>query len=241
MGIRVVFTLFSVAALMVIFGANQDAYAMSVFYNDGPPSGNTFFNQIPTRIVADDFVPDHDADFEDVHFWITQEIVNFDNQVEYFVYDDNGGVPGTQLDTGFGQSVTVTPDAVCFRCYKVWMDLENPVSVNQGQTYWLALRLPFATLIPNNGLIVDDTVVGNNAQVSIDGGTNWNDLVASLGGQLVELDIPFELTQKLAVGGEFIRIETATLLLAGSQNTAAWMIPVIVSGIGIAIVIARKF
>jgi len=43
------------------------------------------------------------------------------------------------------------------------------------------------------------------------------------------------------VGGEFIGIETTSVLAAGAQYTAAWMIPVIVSGIGFAIVIARKF
>ena len=43
-----------------------------------------------------------------------------------------------------------------------------------------------------------------------------------------------------AVGGEFIGIETTSVLVAGAQYTAAWMIPVIVSGIGIAVVIARK-
>jgi len=47
--------------------------------------------------------------------------------------------------------------------------------------------------------------------------------------------------QKLAVGGEMIPIDSTMVLAAGAQNTAAWMIPVIVSGIGIAIVIARKF
>ncbi len=45
----------------------------------------------------------------------------------------------------------------------------------------------------------------------------------------------------VVVGGEFIGIETTSVLAAGAQYTAAWMIPVIVSGIGIAIVIARKF
>ena len=45
----------------------------------------------------------------------------------------------------------------------------------------------------------------------------------------------------LAVGGEFIGIETTSVLAAGAQYTAAWMIPVIVSAIGIGIVIARKF
>ncbi len=44
-----------------------------------------------------------------------------------------------------------------------------------------------------------------------------------------------------AVGGEGIPIDKIALLLAGTQMTAAWMIPVIVAGIGIAIVIARKF
>jgi len=43
------------------------------------------------------------------------------------------------------------------------------------------------------------------------------------------------------VGGEFIGIETTSVLAAGAQYTAAWMIPVIVSAIGIGIVIARKF
>jgi len=48
----------------------------------------------------------------------------------------------------------------------------------------------------------------------------------------------FDLT---TVGGEFIGVDSTALLLAGTQANASWMIPVIVSGIGFAIVIARKF
>jgi len=43
------------------------------------------------------------------------------------------------------------------------------------------------------------------------------------------------------VGGEFIPLDSTSLLVAGAQMNAAWMIPVIVAGIGFAIVIARKF
>jgi len=43
------------------------------------------------------------------------------------------------------------------------------------------------------------------------------------------------------IGGELIPLDTSALLVAGAQMNAAWMIPVIVSAIGIAIVIARKF
>jgi len=43
------------------------------------------------------------------------------------------------------------------------------------------------------------------------------------------------------IGGTGIQIDTTSLLLTGAQMNAAWMIPVIVSAIGIGIVIARKF
>jgi len=45
----------------------------------------------------------------------------------------------------------------------------------------------------------------------------------------------------LAVGGLFLGVDKPALFLAAGQLTAAWMIPVIVSGMGFAIVIARKF
>ena len=48
-------------------------------------------------------------------------------------------------------------------------------------------------------------------------------------------------TSCVAVGGEFIGIETTSVLATGAQYTAAWMLPVIVSAIGIGIVLARKF
>ena len=44
-----------------------------------------------------------------------------------------------------------------------------------------------------------------------------------------------------SVGGEFLGVDSTALLLTGAQMNAAWMIPVIVSAIGIGIVIARKF
>jgi len=44
-----------------------------------------------------------------------------------------------------------------------------------------------------------------------------------------------------AVGGDIVLLDSTMVLVAGAQYTAAWMIPVIVSAIGIGIVIARKF
>jgi len=45
----------------------------------------------------------------------------------------------------------------------------------------------------------------------------------------------------ILIGGTLLPIDSTSLILAGAQMTAAWMIPVIIAGIGIAIVIARKF
>ena len=69
--------------------------------------------------------------------------------------------------------------------------------------------------------------------------------VASSNGQSLVDDIRITFSQTQIsdngpVGGELLPIETTSLLLASAQ-TFSWMIPVIVSAVGIGIVIARKF
>ncbi len=54
-------------------------------------------------------------------------------------------------------------------------------------------------------------------------------------------DVSFTEVSCIGVGGKMIPIYSTSLLLAGAQMNAAWMIPVILSGIGFAIVILRKF
>jgi len=43
------------------------------------------------------------------------------------------------------------------------------------------------------------------------------------------------------VGGTIIPIDTTSLLLAGAQMTAVWLIPVVVAAIGIGLVLSRRF
>ncbi len=45
---------------------------------------------------------------------------------------------------------------------------------------------------------------------------------------------------KFAVGGDIIPLDSTMVLTAGAQYTAAWMIPVIVSGIGIAVYLVKR-
>jgi len=62
-------------------------------------------------------------------------------------------------------------------------------------------------------------------------------------GNLPQPDVFYSklIQQVAAIGGEFIGVDTTMVLVAGTHSVAAWMIPVIISGIGFAIVIARKF
>jgi len=46
---------------------------------------------------------------------------------------------------------------------------------------------------------------------------------------------------RIVVGGHMIPVDTTTLILAGAQYTAVWLIPVLVSAIGFGIVILRKY
>ena len=54
------------------------------------------------------------------------------------------------------------------------------------------------------------------------------------------IDTSIDLMQNLPVGGTSIPIDTTSLLLAGAQMTAYWLIPVIVAGAGIVLVFVRK-
>jgi len=60
-------------------------------------------------------------------------------------------------------------------------------------------------------------------------------------GSVVMDDFEFCIIDSQFVGGTPIPIDTTMILLGATETTASWIIPVIVAGIGIAIVIARKF
>ena len=93
----------------------------------------------------------------------------------------------------------------------------------------------FAETILNNGNFnVFGTLINNGAFINNGAVLDCGIISGSV------LPIP-GIVNRCTVGGELIPLDTSALVLAGTQMNAAWMIPVIVSAIGIAIVIARKF
>ena len=57
----------------------------------------------------------------------------------------------------------------------------------------------------------------------------------------IDFQACLDRNQCRAIGGIFEGVDTTSLLVTGAQANAAWMIPIIVSAIGIGIVISRKF
>jgi len=68
--------------------------------------------------------------------------------------------------------------------------------------------------------------------------TGFNGIEFNLGGSGGFDNLNYE---HCVVGGTGFEIDKTSLLVSGAQSNAVWMIPVIVAGIGFAIVIARKF
>jgi len=97
------------------------------------------------------------------------------------------------------------------------------------------LNLAAETIVNNGNFNVFGTLINNGAFIN-------NGVVLNCGitsGSV--LPIPGSVSNQCAVGGELIPLDSTMVLAAGAQYTAAWMIPVLVSAIGIGIVIARKF
>lgn len=57
--------------------------------------------------------------------------------------------------------------------------------------------------------------------------------------EFVDLRIEFPL-EELIIGGEIIPIGTTSLLLAGAQNSAVWILPLVLAGVGLTVFHLRR-
>jgi len=115
--------------------------------------------------------------------------------------------------------------------------VEDPLGLD------LAEKDVFAFNSGGNNKIVDHKVFPPQSQVVVS--TNvilTGDIVTGSSAELLSFQVTFSQERiNIAVGGEMIPVDSTSLLVAGAQMNAVWMIPVIISTIGIGIVIARKF
>ncbi len=135
------------------------------------------------------------------------------------VTDIDPAAPGTQFveNFEFSPNISQTPGVT----YVVNVEEDRTQFGSDTQISWLAGQMY------NPGAAVPDEV-GIKEGAPLTGFSND--------------DFAFRtFSDVAAIGGDIVPLDTTMVLVAGAQYTAAWMIPVIVSGIGFAIVIARKF
>jgi len=90
------------------------------------------------------------------------------------------------------------------------------------------------------GILFGPNNLFGNFSPFLNGGSLINVIESGQGQNFINVPITTIPTICSPVGGELIPIESTSLLLASAQSFS-WMIPVIVSAVGIGIVIARKF
>ncbi len=162
--------------------------------------------------------------------------------------DDEDGVTWDPLVAGTTPDVHVDSTGVGFAF--VWIDKDGTGPLTNAADRFG----PFPIVAGNNDLTVDLTgyTVGDSfmrvrvcdtpSECMDPTGHAISGEVEDYKVQITERDeMPPPGPDRTVVGGEIIPLDTTMILAAGAQYTAAWMIPVIVSGIGIGIVIARKF
>jgi len=221
--------------------------AQNVFAADPNESNTIFFGGIADfftslafngfivgQSVADDFILESDSSITDVHFSIRQDS-SFTSLIEDFtviIYTDKNGLPDKEEATR--TSVNVIRESLPSNPsdFRYWFDLNAPILLDGGVTYWIEIR---EEAPGQHGWLKTFFGFGNQLALknsSVDWFTQIEGVNFVLSGD--------KLVGDEVVGGELLSIDSAALLLAGAQSFS-WMIPVILSGIGIGLFfVSRK-
>jgi len=202
-----------------------------VFDNGGAPDGGNGFLytiHIPSGApltLAEDFVINTDTFVTDFHFVSIGE----PSIIEYRIFSDGGLHPGTELVSGTAQNLGTNPLGGGF--FEVSFDLEDPFLAEAGVKFWFSIHTPVQTnnlgwVWSNSGGFGEKFAAASTIPIN-----NWNPQSDDLWFLLSGNDA--------VVGGELLPIDNTALLLAGAQ-TFSWMIPIILSGIGIGLFVFRK-
>jgi len=184
--------------------------------------------------AAEDFILDGDFFVTDIHFVVNGDPANFDIlSFQYFILSDSGGSPGNILASGNAMDLEVEPVTGTLVA-NVWFNLEEPFEAEEGVTYWIGIH---ETNVVGSGIgwTFGTTGQGEGSHGSaVLPPTTWVGTVNNL-WFLLSGHPPDEV-----VGGELLSIDSTALILTGAQ-TFSWMIPVVLSVLGIGLfVVSRK-
>jgi len=212
-----------------------------VFENGVPnPSGGGAF--VDASFLTNDFELEDDVSITDAHFIVIDNDLKldvFNEPIEYFILEDSSGAPTNNIiDSGNAIKVEVEQiaDSVFGTRFLVWFDFEKPIPLLADTKYWFGLHVgDFSSL----------------QHIWEDNTDDFGEPLWFCGGPVPPCELKpftpgpgtwFQITAKSdeVVGGEFSPIDSTALMLAGAQSFS-WMIPVVLSVLGIGLfVVSRK-
>lgn len=113
-----------------------------VFDNGGVPN-DVSGNEMTYWLQTEDFVLGEDVLLSDVHFYLFAfQVDAWDGSLEYFIFADNGGEPGALITSGQAANMDAQDlgNGTYGPRFAVSFDLDNPVPLMGGETYWLGLH-----------------------------------------------------------------------------------------------------
>ena len=138
------FIIFISAIMLIPSIHDQKAFGEdNIIWDNG--SADIGWNQLGSNISADDFQLEQDTLVSGAHFWpcrIGTQV--WDVPVQWYVYDDDSGKPGTMLFNGDGINIvgefTFTQHVQSCNEFEVSFDLDNPPSLESGIDYWFGFH-----------------------------------------------------------------------------------------------------
>jgi len=170
------------------------------------------------------------------------DVLSFDIHVlggSDFEPQRTGEMTINRLDPNGGSFSALLPVNATIHFLQVGGDVGNDFTVPFGDEFitqegvWSETPAFFSCFIPG--------FAAGNFFAGVDPDTMEKVLTVEQASFAIHSVLPCMMMPPSAVGGDFIPLDSTMILVAGAQYTAAWMIPVLVSSIGIGIVIARKF
>jgi hypothetical protein len=132
----------SLASILVIASASTNAEI--IFDNGEPLIFTTEATDLRSCLQADDFILSQDAILTGGHFWTFEDYdAWWDGTLEYFIFEDNGGIPGITVISGSGKSIqkdVIFEHPIGIR-YEYSFELETTVSLVADNLYWFGLHM----------------------------------------------------------------------------------------------------
>jgi hypothetical protein len=147
--------------------------AQAVLLFDGGASDGVNAIEVTIRVIANDFQLDQLSTVQSVEIW-AQAGAQWDGTLEYFFFENSGNLPAVlPLATGLGTNVTTMPGGSLAGELIYRFDLESPLVLEGGQTYWFGLHMKQSFIDDGNYSFWSTTGLGFGATSSTAEGGNF--------------------------------------------------------------------